>query len=448
MIFSTFIRLGTALIPVKRVRKRVRRRLMDWDRDRHLAREVPLVRSRYEAHMRRCREKLARGERLRVCFLVCDASMFSAEPVYQRMRADDRFDPFIAVAPRISRGDDFLRETQAKTVEVLSRRYGEVLRLYDPDTKEKVVLAGRADVIFTSIIYGDQTFSDYTVESLSGHSLIACITYGYSGLFNANVSRTIFLPEISLMWRYFVSNPQTLALWTERNPLLKGNARLSGYAKMDRLASVPTHEGRPRTVIISPHHSLPRAGADEGLTLSTFLTHADLFLRLPKDYPDVRFVFRPHPLLFPRLATDAWWGPERTAAYKAAMTALANVEFQQGGDYFETFANSDALIHDCGSFLAEYFYTGKPQCYLLADGRTEAREFLPFGRSVLDLTYKAFSEADIRAFLDRVVIGGEDPKKAERDAFAASNICCFHPHAADRVVAEVMASILKDETDD
>ncbi|MCQ2393775.1 MAG: hypothetical protein MJ249_05735 [Kiritimatiellae bacterium] len=441
-VLQLLIRLGTSLIPVRTLRRRVRRHLADRIRAAWLARMVPLVRARYREQERCCREKLARGESLRVCFLVCDVAMFSAEPVFQAMLKDARFDPFIAVAPRVSRGEAFLRETQNTTLKVLSARYGSrVEPLYNPDTKQKVGLEGRADVIFTSIVYSDQTFPDYTAETLSGFALLACVTYGYSGLFMANVRRTIFLPEISLMWRYFVSNPQTLALWAERNPLLKDILRLSGYVKMDRLALMPKREGRSKTVVIAPHHSLPKAGVNDGLSISTFLTYADLFLRLPVEYPDLKFVFRPHPLLFPRLATREWWGAKKTADYRAAMEALANVEFQQGGDYFATFANSDALIHDCGSFLAEYYYTGRPQCYLLADHETESREFLPFGRMLLDHTYKAYSEADIRAFLDQVVKAGNDPMKQARDVLSASEICCGYPHAAECAVNEIVKSI-------
>lgn len=439
---KVLIRLGTSLIPVQRIRKRIRRRLLDHERDAWLAKVIPVVRGRYAEHARRCREKLIRGERLRVCFLVCDVSMFSAEPVYQKMLRDSRFEPFIAVAPRISRGEDFLRETQAKTLEVLSARYGKIVQLYDPDTKNRLSLTGCADIVFTSIVYGDQTFHEYTSEPLSEQALVTCITYSYNGLLRANVDWAIFKPEIALMWRYFVPNPQTLALWTKTNPLLSWNARVSGYAKMDRLATIPVRTNRQKTVIIAPHHSLPKgAGENGGMTLSTFLQYADLFRRLPREYPEIHFVFRPHPLLFPRLATEAWWGAQATSDYRAALEAEPNVEFQQGGDYFETFANSDGLIHDCGSFLAEYFYTGRPQCYLLADAQTEEREFLPFGRELLNLTYKAYDEQAIRAFLENVVLGGEDPKKPSRDARAASDICCFYPRAADRVIVEVVESL-------
>ena len=101
---ASLIRLMTALIPVKRVRVRVRRRLLDRARDARTARLVPIMRARYAAHEQTCRDKLARGERLRVAFLVCDASMFSAEPVFQAMVDDARFDPFLAVVPRRPKG--------------------------------------------------------------------------------------------------------------------------------------------------------------------------------------------------------------------------------------------------------------------------------------------------------------------------------------------------------
>lgn len=50
---ASLIRLMTALIPVKRVRVRVRRRLLDRARDARTARLVPIVRARYAAHEQR-----------------------------------------------------------------------------------------------------------------------------------------------------------------------------------------------------------------------------------------------------------------------------------------------------------------------------------------------------------------------------------------------------------
>ena len=437
--FKAFVRIATAVIPMKVARKRVRQRLFAWQRAKELSRLVPLVRKRYESHVEACRAKLAAGERLRVCFLVCDASMFSAEPVYQAMIGDKRFEPFVAVVPRVTRGEKFMRETLEKTLSILSSRCSDVRSLYDPDAKTGRTLEGEADVVFTSIVYDDQTLEQYTALPLSRFALVVCIPYGYGGQLLSDIRRTIFLPQFALFWRLFISNQCTLSLWKEVNPQLAYSLVVGGYPKMDRLAVTPRRTARPKTILICPHHTLERDGI--GLSLSNFLQYAEFFLELPKEFPDVHFVFRPHPLLFPRLATSAWWGEERTAAYRRDMSALPNVEFQQGGDYFDVFVNSDAMIHDCGSFLAEYFYTGHPQCYILRDRSTLDREFTPFGKRLQDHVDHAFTREDIRDFVRKVVSGSIDGREQERQGFAEREVCMYHPHASEKVLEEIVRSL-------
>ena len=428
---QTIIRLATAVIPVKSVRKRIRRRLLADARDARVNALAPVVRTRYEAHERACRMKLARGERLKVAFLMCDASMFSGESVYMRLAADSRFDCFIAVAPRVTRGEAFLRETLAQTTSALRKRYGTAVRpLYDPETKAAVPLD--ADIVFSTVVYEDQTLPAYTTERLSERALVAILYYGYGGLFISNERKTPYLPNIVLAWRYFVSNEATRKMSIERNPLLAANTVAVGYAKMDRLATIPRQTGSGKTILLCPHHTLDRVPGE--LALSTFLKNADLFQRLPELFPEITFVFRPHPLLFPRLATAKWWGPERTTAYERAMEAHPNVTFQRGGDYFEAFRNSDALIHDCGSFLAEYFYTGKPQCYLLESEATLDEQFLPFARTLAEHVRKAYEDEDVIRFV-RDVAAGRDPEQGARAMFAAKEVCVNHPNATAAVIA-------------
>ncbi len=435
------IRVITALIPVKRARKRIRSRWLRRAECAWLERTLPGVRARYSAHAAECREKLARGERLRVAFLVCDASMFSGESVFAKMRGDPRFECFIAVAPRVTRGDAFLRETLEKAVGTLGKRYpGAVRALYDPDGRRTESLD--ADIVFSTVLYEDQTLSDYTVERLSRRSLVAILYYGYGGLFFTNEKKTPFLPNIVFAWRYFVSNEATLAMSVAQNPALAANARVVGYCKMDRLAELQVPRRERKRVILSPHHTIDKDS--DGLALSTFLVNSEMYLKLPEMFPEVDFVFRPHPLLFPRLATSKWWGEEKTSAYRAKMETFPNVEFQQGGDYFETFADSDALIHDCGSFLAEYFYTGKPQCYLLENDATVERQFLPFSRKLLEHVERAYAEDDVVAFIRRVVLECDDPRREERDAFAAREVCVNHPHATYAVLSAVEEGIEKE----
>ena len=410
---------------------------MAYARARRLARAIPLVRARYAAHEAACREKLAHGVRLRVAFLVCDVSMFSAEPVFIKMKDDPRFDCFIAVVPRITRGEAFLRDTYAKTLGTLRPRYGEAVRaLYNLDTKTCEGLTGRADVVFTSILYFGQSFEQFNAAALSEFALVAHIPYGYGGPLAVDLRRTVYLPELSLFWKTFLPNESVRAIWAHANPVLEPSLVVAGYAKMDRLAGFASGTGR-RTVIISPHHTLTDDAGKNGLALSNFLRYADFFLELPRRFPDIHFVFRPHPLLFPRLATKEWWGAERTEAYRARMASFPNVEFQQGGDYFATFAESSALVHDCGSFVGEYMYTGRPQCYMLRDASTLEREFTSLGQAILDCNYPVYDERGIEEFLRTVVLGGRDAKAEARRSLARTQICAYHPCAAERVVKEL-----------
>lgn len=435
---KTCIRLLTALIPFKGCRRRIRRRWMEQNARAWLTKTLPAVRARYARHEADCRARLARGEKVRVAFVVCDVAMFSFEPVYVRMKDDPAYDCFIAVVPRVTRGDRFLRDTLEKTVATLSTRYGSAVRcLYDPETREERPLEGTADIVFTSIVYDDQTCYRYTALPISGYALVAGILYGYGGVFNSSVYRVATLNQVALFWRFFVSNDVLAGLFADARPLLKETMRTCGYPKMDRMAEIPCRRNRGKTILVCPHHTLSRS-PDEILAISTFLKFSDFFLRLPSLFPDVHFVFRPHPLLFPRLETDDWWGPTKTEAYRASLEAQPNVEFQRGGDYFETFVNSDAMVHDCGSFMAEYFYTGHPQCYLLEAPGSLDQQLTTFGKRLQEHVEHASTEDEIIAFVRRVAEGRATPADdPEWLSFAKEEVCVAHPHAAAAVVAEI-----------
>jgi hypothetical protein len=92
------------------------------------------------------------------------------------------------------------------------------------------------------------------------------------------------------------------------------------------------------------------------------------------------------------------------------------------------------MIHDCGSFKAEYMYTDHPQCYLIKDKTTKDREFSVFGKDILKHTYLAYSEQDILDFINNVVINGNDTMKNDRINFANKYLKINYPHATDKML--------------
>ena len=150
-------------------------------------------------------------------------------------------------------------------------------------------------------------------------------------------------------------------------------------------------------------------------------------------------------MLFTKLADDKFWGREKAERYLAQMQAFPNVEYQDGGDYFETFANADGIIHDCSSFLTEWMYTEKPGCYLLRNRESIEEQFMPAGQAVLDLYYQAFCREDIIRFLEDVVLRGEDPLKEKRESYVRRHIKVNYPDAAGRIVSYLEEQFLSGE---
>ena len=214
------------------------------------------------------------------------------------------------------------------------------------------------------------------------------------------------------------------------------NAELVGYVKMDRLATAeawPRNGGR-RRVLIAPHHSV-EGGANDTLALSNFQRYADYFLALPERHPELDFVFRPHPFLFPVLSHPSRWGRAKADGWIARMKAHPNVRWSDEGDYFPAFASCDAIVQDCGSYLVEWLYTGRPCCYLLKS-EDDLAKFAPLGRDCLSHCHLAYDEAAIESFLRDVVLGGRDELAAAREAFRRT-VMVNHPRAAEAALAAI-----------
>jgi CDP-glycerol glycerophosphotransferase (TagB/SpsB family) len=129
-----------------------------------------------------------------------------------------------------------------------------------------------------------------------------------------------------------------------------------------------------------------------------------------------KIVFKPHPLLRRKLASDSYWGPRQTDDYWSQWAELGP-DIVSDGEYAAEFNRSDAIIHDCGSFTAEYLATGKPAMYLWRDPNLPQR-FNAIGRCLLAAHYKGEQETDVDRFIFEVVLNRRDPMAEKRYAVA------------------------------
>ncbi len=233
----------------------------------------------------------------------------------------------------------------------------------------------------------------------------------------------------SYFWKIFSENQYVLKL-AKKYEIIKGeNVVVSGYPKMDTLANIKINDKNKKMIIIAPHHTIDNSERAVG----GFLQFSDIILQLPKKYPNIDFVFRPHPLLFENLNTK-YWGKEKTDKYLSELLSNSNITYSEEGNYLELFANSNALIHDCSSYTAEYLYTGKPCAFMYRKDLNPNCIWTDFGKSCIKSHYLIKNNLDLDLFIDNVIIKGNDYLKMQRDNFAKEQVMLNYPNSTDYIV--------------
>ena len=173
------------------------------------------------------------------------------------------------------------------------------------------------------------------------------------------------------------------------------------------------YTGKKKRIIYAPHHSID---PENTWQTSTFLMFGEAILQLAEKYSDqVQWAFKPHPLL--REKVEKIWGKEKTDAYYGRWNNVSWGQFEPG-KYMGLFHHSDAMIHDCGSFIMEYLYTNNPVLYIMRN-KNLADTFNSAYKKALSLHYQAWTLQEIEEFILNV-INGKDLMKQKRDYFKES----------------------------
>lgn len=394
--------------------------------------------------VRRIREKARRGERLQTVFLVSSASMFPARPLFSEMQADGAFATKIAVVPDFKLGLESAKAGLERCRQDIGRDFSaqDILPVEKDSRGNWPDILKDADLAVYSSPYSDSDFR-YNPHWSVGRDFLP-IHVDYSYLIARYSGRIMESQNLGYFWKAFFENESMLVDYRRVSRIGGINGVCVGYMKMDALPSIDrmTKPRSRKTVLIAPHHSVD-GGLNGQFQVSNFLKYSGYFLTLPERFPQLDFIFRPHPFLFKALALPSLWGRKKVDKYISRLRSVPNMELSQEPDNLVDFSRSDAIVQDCGSFLPEWFYTGKPCCYMLGNKDAPARFFTEFGQECLAHCYQAFSETDINAFLGEVVVGGKDPMKASREAFRPQ-VTVNHPHAARSALDYIKESLFRD----
>lgn len=411
---------------IKRIRKRISKKLYPC-----------MTAYKYARILSALKQKIKKGEKIRIGFYVVFDSVFPAEQIFQMFLKDKMFDPFILVIPDVSRGEENMFYQLDKTYKTLSSKYKNVYMSYDKKEKAFIDFLDKVDMVFFANPYDPMTHEYYRIERVSDQNKLTLYThYGY---LLSNATQHIFTGHtFSKLWKVFLLSRHEQKL-LEKNEFSGKNGILMGYCKLDGLADIKPKKRTRKKIIISPHHTVKEW--KNGLELSNFLRYSDFFIKLFKKYPKIDFVFRPHPLLWINLENNNIWTKKQIDKYIKDITSLPNVEFQNGGEYLETFVNSDALIHDCSSFSAEYLFVNKPCCFLLKDQEKLDQNSNAFHKECIKQHYPAYNEQEIIDFIENVVIKNKDLLREKRQAFVQKELLFEYPNVSTKMYEYIKKEI-------
>lgn len=402
--------------------------------------EYNRVQKSYPIKIENIKKQLLENKKIKVAFLVIFKSVFPCEPIFEKMLKDEFFDPYIIVIPDMQRSLRHRIQTFEESFEELYARYGDrVLRGYDIETAECMELGEIYPLVFFNNPYSKMAHFYHHITYFKDKNVLTMyVNYGF---FTVKFGRTIVKTDFyNYLWKVCIDSEINFLDVTEHQAIKGSNAMVTGYVKMDKLKDATIHKKNRKLVIISPHHTVLGWKA---LDISNFLSYSDFFVRLPSMFPEIDFVFRPHPLLFSNLLDNKIWSKEEIDDYLKRIQENTNLRYDDSGEYLELFANSDAMIHDCASFIGEYLFTEKPCCYMLKNKEEINEVLLPMGMKCMENYYKAYCEEDIVAFLNEVVVKGIDPLKDKRVLFSKNELKFNYPNATDMVIETIKEALGK-----
>lgn len=388
-----------------------------------LRKEYPAYRERLQKRV----EAVRRKEVINVLFYIWQPSFWKVDSLFRLMLEHPRFNPIICPVPVYDYKDPVKRrQVLQETRDYFKKKGYPVLEVdgVGPIAKSFVLTKNGIDVIrkaFAPDVIFVQTPYETVQESMDAdmeHELYCYVPYSYR---NSEQHFEYDNATQNKYWCNFAENPAMADLMRSVMSNHGDNVVCTGHPTSDfflfpdcRGNSPDVWKPQPecvKRVIWAPHWALGDGSVLKG---GIFPEVADRMLELARACQGkVQFAFKPHPRLKEELYNLPEWGAARTDAYYKAWADLPNGQLEQG-EYAELFAQSDALIHDSGSFIVEYMMTGKPCCFL--HGIDQMAEMNQMSADCLKAHYPSGDADAATRFVEQVVLGGVDPKAGERRA--------------------------------
>ena len=358
-----------------------------------------------------------KDRKIRVAFLCEENPKWGYQSIYDEMKSDANFEvlPIINLPIITYRRQEFLQE---KNIEFF-RSFGmDSIDGYDYENNVyKSLEEFKPDIVFYQQPW-------YMIQAqiphvVSKYALTCIISYGFTSIDTESWGSESIRKNSGNIWHMFAESDYHNKFYSKAAELKHKDILITkGYPKLDNY-KLPVNErfekmwndtdkAEKRRIIWAPHHSIEKYGFE----MSNFKEQYLYFLELAKIHPEYSFVFKPHPSLRYKCITENFLTETEYDNYIDEWNSLENATVYTDGNYFDIFKTSDVLITDSSSFLAEYFYSGKPIIFFESHNRAGFNEF---GLKIKKGFYIPEKTEDTEKLLYQLLVEKSDPLKTKRE---------------------------------
>lgn len=383
-------------------------------------------------------DRLRRKQKIVVGFIANYASSWIGDELYYLLERTKRFEPYLfLISNHNVEDEELIKKEYSENLEYFKKTKMRIIQTYDLDTGRQYTweeIGIKPDFCIWLTSWIDLFKEQYYFLNYSLDTLHAYIPYGFMIAENKEEN---FVGEQynklihNIVWRNFEESSIALEMAEKYSFVGKKNAVYTGYPKMDaffkrqvghdawKMVLNKAQNLKAKKIVYAPHHTMQN---DDTIVFSTFASNYKMILEIAEKFQrDTVWIFKPHPhLKYKAIRSGLFADINEWDAYEQRWRMLINGDIMQEGSYEDLFRDSDAMITDSVSFLAEYLYVHKP---LLQLSRKE-QKFNDFGKRLMEIHYTAdgADRLEIEEFIREVVIMENDINREKRDKFFEENL--------------------------
>lgn len=351
---------------------------------------------------RRKIKKLKNKTKIRVGFLVSEASKWAYQSVYDEMTINPRFEPVVLVTKLYleHKQQQSFYKKMTNCIDFFKNKNLNVEIAYDEANHKYIPLKKlNIDIVFYQQPW-ELDISQHPIK-VSKYALTLYSAYGFDLVDWVGPYLEWFHRWLDVYFTPSYSTYKYIKKIT-KNVI---NCKIVGAPRLDDYFNVKTIKQKKPVIIYAPHHSFEKGS----LELATMQFNGQKILEFARTTKDkFNWVFKPHPRLFQSIVQNNIMSESEANNYYKSWSQIGIIH--DTGDYIDLFKNSSCLITDCCAFLAEYLPSGHPVLHLIND----KAKFNDTAKQFIHSYYSIHNLDELEAACYSVLIRGNDYKKKER----------------------------------